>query len=190
MRKERCLFLKNRIQEIKSKGFNMIQNDTDVDSQLFTPDFAKIKVGAKTLEDAVVTMGDLKKVNPNVADKKTVLEAIHRGDIEKMREISNFFFKTSGIYSRLCKYMANLYRYDWMITPYINSETVKDEKVLEDMLNKIIDQNVKMLEQFENREERVLKYFLGILMKETKGQANPNISNKILNKIIKSRLNK
>ena len=67
---------------------------------------------------------------------------------------------------------------------------IKDEKVLEDMLNKIIDQNVKMLEQFENREERVLKYFLGILMKETKGQANPNISNKILNKIIKSRLNK
>ena len=67
---------------------------------------------------------------------------------------------------------------------------IKDEKVLEDILNKIVDQNVKMLEQFENREERVLKYYLGILMKETKGQANPNISNKILNKIIKSRLNK
>ena len=123
--------MKNRIQEIKSKGFNMIQNDTDVDSQPFTPDFAKIKVGAKTLEDAVVTMGDLKKINPNVADKKTVLEAIHRGDIEKMREISNFFFKTSGIYSRLCKYMANLYRYDWMITPYVQSDSVKSEKVLE-----------------------------------------------------------
>ena len=123
--------MKNRIQEIKSKGFNMIQNDTDVDSQPFTPDFAKIKVGAKTLEDAVVTMGDLKKINPNVADKKTVLEAIHRGDIEKMREISNFFFKTSGIYSRLCKYKANLYRYDWMITPYVQSDSVKSEKVLE-----------------------------------------------------------
>jgi len=37
-----------------------------------------------------------------------------------MREISNFFYKTSGIYSRLCRYMAYLYRYDWFITPYIN----------------------------------------------------------------------
>lgn len=37
-----------------------------------------------------------------------------------MREISNFFYRTSGIYSRLCRYMAYLYKYDWFITPYIN----------------------------------------------------------------------
>ena len=37
-----------------------------------------------------------------------------------MRNISNFFYKTSGIYARLCRYMAYLYRYDWFITPYIN----------------------------------------------------------------------
>ena len=36
-----------------------------------------------------------------------------------MREISNFFYKTSGIYSRLCRYMAYLYKYDWFITPFI-----------------------------------------------------------------------
>jgi hypothetical protein len=126
--------LKNRIQEIKSKGFNIpIQEDnTDVYSQAHGPiDFTKIKVGAKMLDDAVVTIGDLKKTNPRLADKNTVLRAIHDGDIETMREISNFFFKTSGIYSRLCKYMANLYRYDWMITPYVNGDSVKPEKVEE-----------------------------------------------------------
>ena len=58
------------------------------------------------------------------------------------------------------------------------------------ILNKIIDQNIKMLDQFENREERVLKYFLGMLMKETKSQANPNIANNVLNKLIKNRLKK
>lgn len=49
-----------------------------------------------------------------------------------MREISNFFYKTSGIYSRLCRYAAYLYRYDWIVTPYINqdSKTVSKEKVL------------------------------------------------------------
>ena len=71
-----------------------------------------------------------------------------------------------------------------------NIVQIKDEKVLEEILDKIINQNVKMLDQFANREERVLKYFLGMLMKETKGQANPNIANEILNKIIKNRLKK
>jgi hypothetical protein len=111
----------------------MVMDDTqDVysPSGLLT-DFAKIKVGAKTLDDAVISLGELKKVNPRLADKKEVLRAIHMGDLETMREISNFFFKTSGIYSRLCKYMANLYRYDWMVTPFVNSDAVKPEKITE-----------------------------------------------------------
>ncbi len=104
----------------------------DVYAPSFNPvDFAKIKVRMKTLDDAVVNLGDLKRTNPRLADKKEVLRAIHNGDLETMREISNFFFKTSGIYSRLCKYMANLYRYDWMITPYVNSKSIKQEKIVE-----------------------------------------------------------
>ena len=93
-------------------------------------DFSKIKVGTKVLEDAVINLGDLRKINPRLADKKFVLDAIHKGDLNTMREISNFYFKVSGIYSRLCRYMAYLYRYDWMITPYINSESLSNEKVL------------------------------------------------------------
>ena len=55
-----------------------------------------------------------------MGDKENVLRAINSGDIPLMREISNFFYRTSGIYSRLCRYMAYLYKYDWFITPYIN----------------------------------------------------------------------
>jgi hypothetical protein len=47
-----------------------------------------------------------------------------------MREISNFFYKTSGIYQRLCRYMAYMYRYDWLVTPYYE-EGSKQEKVLD-----------------------------------------------------------
>ena len=43
------------------------------------------------------------------------------GDIPTMRDISNFFYRTSGIYSRLCRYMAYLYKYDWFITPYYSN---------------------------------------------------------------------
>lgn len=67
---------------------------------------------------------------------------------------------------------------------------IKDEKVLEELLNKIIDKNPNMLEQYDNRKERVLKYYLGILMAETKGQANPKTSNEVLIKIITNKLKK
>lgn len=67
---------------------------------------------------------------------------------------------------------------------------IKDKKVLEELLSKIIDKNPNMLDQYDNRKERVLKYYLGMLMAETKGQANPKVSNEVLIKIITNRLNK
>jgi hypothetical protein len=143
------------MQEIKRKGFNMsIGNDAIPDLSTYNPtDFAKIKVGLKTLEDAIVDIGDLKKIDPRYTDKETVLKAIHNADFNTMREISNFYYKTSGIYNRLCRYMAYLYRYDWMITPYVNSE--KGEKVLEGF-----DKALLYLDNFE-----VKKFFGDVALK-------------------------
>ena len=95
-------------------------NDGSIDESHLPLDFAKIKLGIKTLDDAILTLGDYKRINPRLGDKNEVLKAINSYDVEKMRDISNFFFRTSGIYSRLCRYMAYLYRYDWFITPFIN----------------------------------------------------------------------
>ena len=55
-----------------------------------------------------------------------------------MREISNYFYNTNGIYSRVCDYFAYLYRYDWYIVPEIFDESVKTEKILNDF-NKILN---------------------------------------------------
>ena len=91
-------------------------------------DYSKIKVGAKTLEDAILTeLSPLRKVDSRMADKQTVLQAICNRDYATMREISDFYFRTNGIYTRLCKYMANLYCYDWMITTYANEEKTSKE---------------------------------------------------------------
>lgn len=140
----------NRQEEIKSKGFNMFpSHDTSELPTLDrrTLDFNKIKVGLKTLEDAVlVNSGDLKKARPDLSDKQSVIRAIDNYDFVKMREISDFFFRTNGIYQRLCKYMANLYCYDWMVTPYVNEDKADSEKVLtnfNDALTLLDNFNVK-----------------------------------------------
>ena len=130
--------MRNRVEEIKSKGFNIVQGRQDINYQQPTGymgmpsmDFEKIKVGAKVLDDATFKLGDLKSINPRLANKKSVLEAINNYDLAEMREISEFFYKTSGIYSRLVRYMAFMYRYDWFLTPnaYANKEQLKTDKV-------------------------------------------------------------
>ena len=122
----------NRQEEIREKGFRIpLASDTSELPSRPSLDFNKVKIGVKSLEDAVITnAGDLKKINPNLADKQEVLRAIDNLDFTKMREISDFFFRTNGIYNRLCKYMANLYCYDWMLTPYVYEGKADNEKVL------------------------------------------------------------
>ena len=89
-------------------------NDTrDPFSDIYKPvDFSKIKIGTQILEDAVLNLGSLKKVDARLANKDYVLKAIAHNDLPAMRDISNFFYRTSGIYNRLCRYLAYMYRYD------------------------------------------------------------------------------
>ena len=146
--------MRNRIEEIKAKGFN-ISTSNDISSPQPTGyqglpsnviDYNKIKVGVKTLDDAIIKLSELRKTNPRLADKKTVLGAINSRDLATMREISDFFYRISGIYSRIIRYMAFMYRYDWMVTPYINDESVRKEKVLKNFqfcLNTLDDFEVK-----------------------------------------------
>lgn len=144
--------MRNRIDEIHSKGFDIIagREDANFNQQIQNRqafpnlDFNKIKVGAKTLDDAIIKLGDFKKVNPRIANKETILRAISTYDLKTMREASDFFYKTSGIYARIVRYMAFMYRYDWFVTPYVNDEKVKTEKLLDGF-----NQALKTLDNFE-----------------------------------------
>ena len=111
--------MRNRIEEIHKKGFNILNSrDTNYDPSVgfqyqgVPTDFNKIRVGAKTLDDAIIKLGTYNKISPRLADKATVLRAIATYDLPLMREISDFFYKTSGIYARIIRYMAFMYRYD------------------------------------------------------------------------------
>ncbi len=90
-------------------------------------------------------------------------------DIEKMRDISNFFYRTSGIYSRLCRYMAYLYKYDWFVTPYING---CDGLIIENPEMGLNTNNIALKQrkkQFNNFFQ-VLNYFENFEIKKFFGQ--------------------
>ena len=140
------------MEEIKRKGFNMTVADStpDVFDLREVHDFSKIKVGIKQLTDAVIDVGSYKKINPRCGDKETVLKAVSSCDLAALREISNFFYKTSGIYNRLCRYMAYLYRYDWFITPYINGGI--------DVANREEEETLTSTQR-----DKILTHFFGLL---------------------------
>ena len=153
------------MEEIKRKGFNMALADStpDVLDLREVHDFSKIKVGIKQLADATIDVGSYKKINQKCGDKERVLKAINQCNLADLREISLFFYKTSGIYNRLCRYMAYLYRYDWFITPYINNgvdvaNREEEETLTSAQRDKIINNFfglLKFLDEFE------LKKFFG-----------------------------
>lgn len=118
-----------RTQDIKSKGFDM--SEESLNPSFVPVDFSKIKLGTQTLTDAVIEIGNYKDVKGKKITKEDVMNAIAKGDLIKLRDYSNLFFRISGIYARLCRYMAGLYRYDWFVTPFIYSENLQQKKAID-----------------------------------------------------------
>lgn len=97
-------------------------------------EYGRIKVGNKSLEDAILNLESLSKALPThgYTKKKTIYKAMSENNLVEMRNISNFYYNLNGIYQRICNYAAYLYRYDWYLVPEINDNTVKEEKMLAD----------------------------------------------------------
>ena len=69
-----------------------------------------------------------------LGNKAYVLQALQQKNAEALREISDYFFITNGIYQRVCCYFATMYRYDWYISAelYTDSDKIKEDKVKKD----------------------------------------------------------
>lgn len=98
--------------------------------------YNKVRVGGKTLSNDVTLESDfLKYYGSRKITKEKMQEALEKADLPYLRRISDIYYRRSGIYSRLCRYMAYLFRYDWMITPVVGwDRKVKDTKVIEGWL--------------------------------------------------------
>lgn len=62
---------------------------------------------------------------------------------------------------------------------------ISDDSVLIEAIKEVMDKNPKEVERFKNGEEKLLGFFVGQVMKITKGKANPKIVNELILKILK-----
>lgn len=126
----------------------MLSGGRLIDIQTADNQYKKIRVGVKSLNDATLNLGSLKNLMPlsPFHSKAELMKAILSNDYKRIKEFSKFFYKTNGIYAKLCQYIAFMYRYDWYIVPEIFDDSVKEEKVLKDfskMLNFLDNSYIK-----------------------------------------------
>lgn len=115
--------------EIHEKGFSL---------------YNKIKVGGKTLKDPVIDLSAFeKKEKSTFFSSAAITRAYLDNDNEFLRRVSRYYYDSNGIYKRICKYFAFLYRYDWYVVPEIyDQKFIDDEK----NINKVLTDFAKMLD--------------------------------------------
>lgn len=74
------------------------------------------------------------------------------------------------------------------VKDYLNSDNaqISDEDELTNLITEILKQNPKQIEDYHNGRTNLFDYFVGQVMKETRGKANPVLTKEILNKKLNS----
>jgi aspartyl-tRNA(Asn)/glutamyl-tRNA(Gln) amidotransferase subunit B len=63
---------------------------------------------------------------------------------------------------------------------------ITDTDAIDDVVAKVISSNPKEVEAYKNGKTKLLGFFVGQVMKETRGKANP----KMVNEVLKNKLEK
>ncbi|VEU76421.1 Asp-tRNA(Asn)/Glu-tRNA(Gln) amidotransferase subunit GatB [Mycoplasmopsis columboralis] len=68
-----------------------------------------------------------------------------------------------------------------------NLKQISDPQQIQEIVLEIVNNNEQLVSEYLDRPERVLKFVLGTLMKQTGGQVNPTLSDKIAKKVLDER---
>ena len=115
---------KTKQEAIHEKGFSFSRNSLT--------DFNVLRTGLKKLSDVSLDLEALKKQKKTYNSKAEIVKILADADIEKSREISNYYYRTNGLYYRACNYFATMFRYDWYITPEVYDKKFKANEIVKD----------------------------------------------------------
>jgi aspartyl-tRNA(Asn)/glutamyl-tRNA(Gln) amidotransferase subunit B len=170
--------------ELREKYKAMGVNDIAIKALIAHKDVASflkdvINNGANHIISANLLTGDvLMFLNKhNITIDKTKLSINNFTDLVTMID-------KGDISSKMAKEILNdLISYGGKVVDIIDKKGLKqisDEGTLRELINKVIDDNVNVVTDYKNGNDRALKYLIGQVMKESKGQANPQMLNSVL----------
>ncbi len=114
----------------------------------------------KLMNEAGISIEEIKITPENMAEfiKTVYLAKVNSSNAQKILKI---MFKTGGDPSQ--------------IIAEKDLGQVSDESEIEELVQKILKNNPEQVEQYKNGKVNLIKYFVGVLMKESKGKANPKV---------------
>ena len=122
-------------------------------------------------------LGELNKDNSSIIDfyitpslLKQIIDAINDGTISS-KQAKEIFNKAISDKKEPKEYLSE------------NSQ-ISDESYLRELIGNIIDNNQEQKQAYLNGRSNLFDYFVGQVMKETKGKANPNITKEILKELL------
>lgn len=170
-------YKKENIQDIY---INSLVNDLDLAKYFDSINYADRDKLSKLFFAEIVSLANSKSIHPTELNIKN--EHLLKG-IELMDQdiISGRSFK---------KLVPLLVNFDGDFDKLVIDNKLKqisDEATITKWVNEIISQNESVIAEYPNREERVLKFILGALMKVSGGQVSPIKANEISVRILKNK---
>lgn len=170
--------------ELREKYQSLGINDIAIKALIAHRDVASflrevINLGVNHIISANLLTGDvlayLNKHNINIS--KTQLNENNFTDLVKLLD-------NGDISSKMGKEVLNdLIIYGGSVADILDKKGLKqisDTNSIKELVIKIIESNESVVLDFKNGNDRALKYLIGQVMKESKGQANPTVLNDIL----------
>lgn len=114
-------------------------------------DFGLLKVRKMTVKpaEAIIYKEDTKGRNSVDWTRQThdkMIETTKGTDLKQIRSLSKYFFQTNGVYARAVRYLADIYKYDFLLYPNLDL----DLEMTDEFSDKILKKFNVLLEHFDN----------------------------------------
>lgn len=114
-------------------------------------DFGLLKVRKMTIKpaEAIIYKEDTKGRNAVDWTRQThdkMIEVTKGTDLKQIRSLSKYFFQTNGVYARAVRYLADIYKYDFLLYPNLDL----DLEMTDEFSDKILKKFNVLLEHFDN----------------------------------------
>lgn len=139
----------------------LIKEDTDykIAANLLLGDIASyLNRTRKDLDDTTITVKRLVSLIAHLSDGSLSMNNI--------KDLIDTFLETDKSVEEIMKEK--------------NIQNIKDDSLIKDIIARVIANNEESVNDYKTGHDRALKYLMGQVMKESKGQVNPSLANKLL----------
>lgn len=116
--------------------------------------------------------------------KKEVRELVEVGKLVKLLQTIDHGRVSSRAAKEVLEEMVKTGKDPDVIIKEKGLEQISDEEELKKIVKKIIEANPKQVEQYKKGKKGIIGFFVGQVMKETRGKANPQLVNKLIQEVL------